>query len=549
MFIHKFFVFYVVLFVCMCHCWTGSDTAGVLRPRGVPLSKKIFYEPSKDFSCLDGSGTFPFHFVNDDYCDCSDGSDEPGTSACPNGIFHCVNAGYISQNIPSSRVNDEICDCCDGSDEYNSSADCINYCVELGKQAKEAAQKQQELFEKGYTLWQQYTVQGKQIKENNKAKLENLKKAEEEAEKIKTEKEAIKNEAEDKEKAALSKYETVKEAKKREEEELEMLEHQEVEKLKAEDAFKELDKNQDGVLTFDEIQQFPKFDSNNDGTVSEGEAKFFLHMKNEMMIDEFVTTGWMIMKPIYMMDKLTVATPPPPIDTPPIQDETPTEEPLVQPDDEVYNPEDYESTDEESVDDEEEDDTPPEFPPKEIGSESQLHDKTEEPQYDEETQKIVDGATEARKEYKEAFDNLEKIKTEMKQVESDIEADFGPEEEFAVLKGQCFDFDDREYTYRLCPFDRASQIPKSGGSEINLGRWGLWTGLENNKYLKMKFDNGQVCWNGPARSVMVVLQCGLENKILGTSEPNRCEYHFEFSTPALCSVLHEPNNIHQHTEL
>lgn len=37
-----------------------------------------FYDPSKDFTCLDGSRTIPFSSVNDDYCDCTDGSDEPG---------------------------------------------------------------------------------------------------------------------------------------------------------------------------------------------------------------------------------------------------------------------------------------------------------------------------------------------------------------------------------------------------------------------------------------------------------------------------------------
>jgi len=37
------------------------------------------YNPDKDFQCIDGLRTIPFAHVNDDYCDCLDGSDEPGT--------------------------------------------------------------------------------------------------------------------------------------------------------------------------------------------------------------------------------------------------------------------------------------------------------------------------------------------------------------------------------------------------------------------------------------------------------------------------------------
>lgn len=51
----------------------------------ITFSEASFYDPTRDFNCLDGSGTIPFSYVNDDYCDCQDGSDEPGTAACPNG--------------------------------------------------------------------------------------------------------------------------------------------------------------------------------------------------------------------------------------------------------------------------------------------------------------------------------------------------------------------------------------------------------------------------------------------------------------------------------
>ena len=74
---------------------------GSESPRGVSHSRLALYQPNAkgEFTCLDGSATIPFDQVNDDFCDCDDGSDEPGTSACPNGIFHCANAGFKPLNL------------------------------------------------------------------------------------------------------------------------------------------------------------------------------------------------------------------------------------------------------------------------------------------------------------------------------------------------------------------------------------------------------------------------------------------------------------------
>lgn len=52
-------------------------------PLGVSPSVASRYTPKRQGSsdvwqCLDGSKTIPWPAVNDDYCDCGDGSDEPG---------------------------------------------------------------------------------------------------------------------------------------------------------------------------------------------------------------------------------------------------------------------------------------------------------------------------------------------------------------------------------------------------------------------------------------------------------------------------------------
>lgn len=133
------------------------------------------------FTCLDGSKTIPASAVNDDYCDCPDGSDEPGTPACAGTLdkqgasverptFYCLNEGHIPGRVFSSRVNDGICDpeCCDGSDEYDSPTHCPNTCEQIGKEYREQKEAAAKLRRTGAKIRKSYIAHAA----NEKARLQ-----------------------------------------------------------------------------------------------------------------------------------------------------------------------------------------------------------------------------------------------------------------------------------------------------------------------------------------------------------------------------------------
>lgn len=232
------------------------------RPRGVPLSRASLYDPQKDFVCFDGSLTIPFTQVNDEYCDCPDASDEPGTAACPNGAFHCTNAGHKPLNLPSSRVNDGICDCCDGSDEYsNKHIKCIDNCLELGRSAREEAQKKAQLIKAGKQLRAELSQKGTQLKQEQKEKLVQLQRNKVEAEKVRSEKEALKKEAEELESVALQEYRKIEEEEKRKKRE----EEEAKERAEAVETFEKFDSNRDGKIELTELQTRQSFDKDRNG--------------------------------------------------------------------------------------------------------------------------------------------------------------------------------------------------------------------------------------------------------------------------------------------
>uniref|UniRef100_A0A914HZN9 Glucosidase 2 subunit beta n=1 Tax=Globodera rostochiensis TaxID=31243 RepID=A0A914HZN9_GLORO len=500
-------VFLTLHIILICSKEEKKDST---RPRGVSPQLAPLYQERAEFECLDGKKRIPFEQVNDDYCDCADGSDEPGTSACKNGQFYCANFGFQPQTLPTGRVNDFICDCCDGSDEWDSGIDCPNLCDALGSKAREQAKQSAEVQAAGYAKRRELAKEGAKMLEEKKLEAEKTKNELEELTELKKGAEEAKKEVEELEKEAKDSQEKEwEEAKK------------ELVRLQAEEMFGKMEKDGDGKISSDELKRFAGFADGGDSSERAKELLKDLFKEDsegggDEQIDNTLLNFDAFLEKFEMAKEFVEEI---------TEEEAKSAATTTAPE-----------ADEDKRSAEEEDDK------------SEESDDETRKKYDQQTRQLIEKAEEARKEYNEIADKVSDLERTVRDSESFLNVEFGADNAWAPLKGKCAELTTAQYVYILCMFDRTVQKERNGHAEISLGHWGKWAGPEDgNKFKAQLYEHGQTCWNGPERSTFVQFECGEELQLVDASEPSKCEYHFLAKSPTACADPEELKG--EHAEL
>ncbi|KAL0480249.1 protein kinase C substrate 80K-H [Acrasis kona] len=400
-------------------------------PRGVDSndSEKYNEHHSKNkFVCLDNLKTIDYSQVNDDYCDCADGSDEPGTSACAKAgrvptMFYCQNKGFVSKRIFSSFVNDGICDCCDGSDENDGTTKCPNTCEEFGASIKLSLEKQIKDLTNGLLIKEKYI---KNANSELEAKTVAIASKKEQLSALQKELDIIAEDKEAKEKIETEQRDELRAAKKAE------------------------------------------WEQNVANTQAQAE------------------TAQQAGEPA----------------------EVPAEVPA-----------EASTTEEQPADSEVTTATTTPEPPQYVEEEEVKNFKTEE-------------AEKARNLENSKRVELEALKRDIEELEKVANADHGPENEFYEIRGKTVSVQDKQYTYQNQVLVDMAQ--KDQHSHTSLGSFTKF----NENYTEMHYTGGQTCWQGPARSTVITLECSGDDslELYKVDEPSRCVYTMILKTPSACKT-------------
>lgn len=170
--------------------------------------------------------------------------------------------------------------------------------------SREEFRRQQEILRQGNEIREGYVKEANEKKLNIDKQINQLKQELSLIEKEKDERLQLKEQTDHDEREALDKHNAKLEELKKEFEEQQAKRTKEEDDKLAMSVFKELDVNEDGEVHYTELIKFGKFDQNSDGLVSEEEAKIVLNNQESMSLNDFLATGWSLVKPFYLVEKV-----------------------------------------------------------------------------------------------------------------------------------------------------------------------------------------------------------------------------------------------------
>ncbi|KAI9756099.1 MAG: hypothetical protein M4579_003986, partial [Chaenotheca gracillima] len=516
-----------------------------------------FYKATDAFTCISNpSIRLEFSQVNDDYCDCPDGSDEPGTSACsflsplfppsPDYIrtgdsntttalpgFYCKNKGHRPSYIPFSNVNDGACDhqyCCDGSDEWAGVGGtvCEDKCKEIGKVWRKQDEERKRAQGAASKKRKELAAEAAKLRREVEDRIETLETEIQGAEKKVSQLQGDLEEVERQEKGRVVKGPSGRGqvalladlAKNRVDELRDALSDVRSQR----DGAREKTKQLEAILSTFKEEFNPNF---NDEGVKRAVRSWedYVAAKdpnadagadaNERDLDEIVkldgAEGGINWKDWEGQEESDVES--------------------------LYRFEAYlPASVREWIDTKLRD-----FRVLLIEN-GILADTRNGP----ESRAVSD----ARNALDSARTGLDNNRNQLNTHREDLSKDYGRDDVFRALKGRCVSKDSGEYTYELCWLDRTTQKPKRGGADTGMGNYVRMDtvivddelpadgrGLGSGERIALKYENGQHCWNGPSRSTTVVLACAENDELWKVIEEEKCVYRLEVGTPAACEGL------------
>ncbi|KAK4195730.1 putative glucosidase 2 subunit beta precursor [Triangularia verruculosa] len=538
----------------------GSLAASESLPRGVGPEFVKFYESKTTFTCIGNpSITLKASQVNDNSCDCPDGSDEPGTAACANidplspeqplpgsvtGTtnttaalpgFWCANAGHIGSYLPFMYVNDGVCDyelCCDGSDEYAHAGGvrCENRCDSIGKEYRRLEEQRRENKERSAKKRRTLVKEARELRRQVEVKIANLKTEVRGLDAKKAELQSKFEEVERSERGKVVKSEgqggklgvLVGLAKNRVNELRNTLDKVMDQRDDLQDKVDQLE----DILTKLKEEYNPNFNDEGvkvavkawedyaAGQAGEAKGDFADADVMEVLKEDSETSGinWAEFETGEASDV-----------------------------DVVYNWEAY-------------------LP---APVRDYVHQKlnllrvwaiengilADNPTSTGES-RLVTAAREAL----DSAKNAHAVKLgQLEEEQRELEKDYGPDDVFRALKGKCVSGEAGEYDYELCWFDKTTQKSRKGHGSTNMGNFVRidkefvdeeerldGKGLGKGQRLVLRYENGQGCWNGPNRRTDVYLGCAETDEVWRTVEAEKCVYRMEVGSPAACEDVQEP---------